>query len=118
MPLPNWWAERMPHDGADWSRQEADKGDEDLECPPLLKPHLQELLGGEELFLAGTEVPDNQESPPLYQSDWIQWHAPEVETPTWWRELLEVPGNDNCWEFAQKVHASFEVLKAHNWEKG
>ena len=124
---PTWQAERVLEDGANWSRPEEGEGEEDLECPPLLEAHLQELLGGEESFLAVAEVrdgfppasmPNDLEPSPLHQSDQIQWHTHQVEMPAWWRELLEVSGHDNCWEFAQKVHTSFEVPKACNWAKG
>ena len=44
----------QPNDDFDWFRPESGE-EEDLQCPPLLEPHLQELLGGEEP--AGTKVP-------------------------------------------------------------
>ena len=113
LPLPAWQAEVAPHDEANWSRPEEGEGEEDLECPPPLEPHLQQLLGWEELPLTGAEVedglmsmPKDLEPSPLYQADWIQWHTCHVETLTWWRDLLN------------KVHASFEVPKAHNQAKG
>ena len=104
------------------------KGDEDLECPLPLDPHIQELLGREEPSLAAAEVgdslpppptsmPEDPEHSPLCQSDWIVWHARHEEMPPWWREPLKIPGHDNYQEFTQKVCASFEVLKACNWAK-
>ena len=89
---------------------------EDLECPLLLEPHLQELLGGEDPVSA--KAPYDPKPSPLHQTDWIQWHASQVEMLTWWKELQEVPGNNDCWEFAHKVHTSFGVPKACNWAKG
>ena len=85
---------------------------------PLLEPHLQELISEGESFPAGAQASNDLEPSPVCQSDEIQWYTHQVEMPTWWRELLEVPGNDDCWEFSQKVCASFEVLKAHNQAKG
>ena len=75
LPPPTWQTEKVPHDGADWSRPEAGEGQEDLECPLPPEPHLQELLGGKESFLASTKVPDDPEPSPLCQLDWIQWHT-------------------------------------------
>ena len=95
LPLPTWQTERALHDESDWSRQEGGEGEEELECPPPLEPHLHELLSGEELFLADAEVgdgfqqtlmPDNLEPSPMCQSDWILWHACQVE----------MPGGENC----------------------
>ena len=83
----------MPNDESDWPRPEAGK-EEDLECPLPLKPHLQELLGGEDL--ASAEATYDPEPSPLCQSDWIQWCTCQVEMLTWWRELQEVPSNSNC----------------------
>ena len=116
LPLPTWQDNRAPNDGANWSRPKAGK-EEDFECPPPLEPHLQELLGGEESFLASAKAPYDPAPSPLHQSDWIQWHACQVEMLAWWRELLEVTSNDDCQEFAQKVCTSFEVPMAHNWAK-
>ena len=129
LPIPTWHTERAPHDKTDWSRPGEGKGEEDLECPPLLKPHLQEFLHGEELSLASAKVgdgllppptstPKDTEPSPLHQSAWIQWGAWHVEMPTWWRKLLKIPGHDDCQEFAHKEHTSSGVPKAHNQAKG
>ena len=56
LPLLTWQTERALHNESTWSRPEGGKGEEELECPPLLEPHLQELLSGEVSFLAGIEV--------------------------------------------------------------
>ena len=56
MPQLTWGTEDMMRDNSDWLRAEG--GEEELECPPLLEPHLQELLCGEEVPLAGTGVDD------------------------------------------------------------
>ena len=55
-PLPplTWGDERVVDDQLDWSRPVAEEGD--LMCLPSLEPHLQELLTGEETFLASTGV--------------------------------------------------------------
>ena len=37
--------------------------------------------------------------------------------PSWWEELVEVPGQEDYQQFARMVHASFEVPKVHNWVK-
>ena len=51
-----WGTEGMMQDDSNWLRVEG--GEEQLECPPPLEPHLQELLSGEEMFLASTGVED------------------------------------------------------------
>ena len=119
----------VPHKEANWLRLGEVKVDEDLECSLPLELHLQELLGGEEPSTASAKVRDNLlpllmsvpkdlEPSPLCQLDWILWHARHVPMPPWWRELVKIPGHDDYQEFAQKVHASFEVPKAHNQAKG
>ena len=59
LPPPMWQTEMAPHEEADWLRPGEVKGDEVLEHPPPLKPHLQELQGGKEPSLAGTKVGDD-----------------------------------------------------------
>ena len=63
------------HDEPEWSRAEGGKGEEELECVLLLEPHLQELLSGKELFLAGagvgdgfpqTSMPDDPKPSPMW----------------------------------------------------
>ena len=115
LPPPTWQDERVGNERSNWSRLEAGE-EEDLECPLLLKPYLQELLGGEDL--AGTEVPYDPEPSPLHQMDWIQWHTHQIEMLTWWTQLQEVSRDNACWEFAWKVHVSFVVPKACNQAKG
>ena len=58
LPQLTWQTERALCNESDWSRAEGGKGEEELECSQLLEPHLQELLSGEESFLASTEVRD------------------------------------------------------------
>ena len=107
LPPPMWQTETAPHKEANWLRLGEVEGDEDLECPPPLEPHLKEPLGEEEpspasakvrddLLALLTSMPKCLESSPLCQSDWILWHAKHVLMPPWWRELVKVHGNDNC----------------------
>ena len=134
LPPLTWQTEEVPFKEADWlmPRGEAGtilaEGDEDLESPPPLKPHLEQLLGIEELSPVGTKVgdglpppptstPEDPEPSPLCQLAWIQWHARHVEMPPWWRELIKIPSHEVYQEFAWKVHASFEVPNVHNWAK-
>ena len=87
---PTWQMEEVPNWETDWSRmgEEAEailaEGDKDLECPPPLKPFLQELMGGEESSLAKAEgglppppqsMLDDLEPSPLCQAEWIKWHS-------------------------------------------
>ena len=79
--------------------QRTGQEEEDLECPLPLESHLQELLGGKESFLASAKATNDLELSPLCQLDWIQWYVCQVETLTWWREMVEVPCNADCGEF-------------------
>ena len=51
LPLPMWQTEEVPHKEANWLRPRGEagtipaEGDEDLESPPPLEPHLKQLLG-------------------------------------------------------------------------
>ena len=100
------------------------KGDEDLESPTPLEPHLEQLLGEEEPSPVSTEVGDSPlpvstpidpELSPLCQLAWIEWHARHMEMLPWWRELIKIPSHKDYQEFVQKVCASFEGPKACNW---
>ena len=132
--LQMWQTEEAPFKEANWLRPKGEAGmilakvDENLECPLPLEPHLQELPVDEEPSLAGTEAgdslplppistPEDPELSPLCQLDWIVWHARHVEMPPWWWELVKIPDHNNYQEFAQKVHASFKMLKACNLAK-
>ena len=75
-----WQTERALHAESDWSRAEGGEGEEELECLPLLEPHLQELLSEEESFPAGAEVgdcflqtltPNNPEPSVKVQNGWL-----------------------------------------------
>ena len=74
LPLPMWLTKEVLHKKVDWSRprEEAgtilDEGDVDLKCPLPLRPHLQELLGGEEPSLVGAKVEDRLPPPPIFTS--------------------------------------------------
>ena len=95
LPLPTWGDERTPDGQSDWSGPKAEE-EGDLECLPPLEPHLQELLSGEETFLAGTgaegglmwtSTPNDPKPSPMENAEWIQWHAWQVDMPVWWWEL-------------------------------
>ena len=103
------------------------KGEEEWECPLPLEPNLQELLSGEETFLASAEagdcflwtlMPDDPKPFPMWHVDWLWWHTCQVDMPAWWLELWEVLGHDGHWQFMWKVQASIEVPKAWNHVKG
>ena len=73
-------------DDFNWLRLEG--GEEELECPPSLEPHLQELLSREETFLAGTGVddglsqtsmPNNPEPSPMEKTEWILWPTQQMD---------------------------------------
>ena len=64
LPPPMWQTEEAPHKEANWSRPREEagtipvKGDEDLESPPPLEPHLEQLLAEKEPSLVSAEVGD------------------------------------------------------------
>ena len=51
---------------------------------------------------------------------WVPWKADACETPSWWRELMMVPGVDDHQKLAWEVQASFwlpkRVSKSHQME--
>ena len=53
MPWLTWRTEGMIHNNSNWLRVEG--GEEELECPLPLEPHLQELLSGRRHFLLEQE---------------------------------------------------------------
>ena len=98
-----------------WSR--AKEGD--LECLPPLEPHIQELLSGEEMSLAGVggsslwaSMPGDPGPSPRQNAGWIQWCTHQLDKLAWWQELHKVPSHDDHHKFVQKVRASFELPKA------
>ena len=67
----------------DWGRRRG------IRLSPPLEPHLQELLSGEEMFLASvtagdsypwTSMTHDPKSSPMQNAEWIQWHAQQVDT--------------------------------------
>ena len=40
---------------------------------------------------------------------WVEWRGQMIVMPTWWWELLEVPGVSDIQKLAQKIRASFEL---------
>ena len=40
---------------------------------------------------------------------WLEWQAKQLGTPTWWTELLAIPGIRDPWKLAQKIRASFYI---------
>ena len=41
-----------------------------------------------------------------------------MDTPNWWQQLQEVPGQDDHQEFTWKVQASFELPKVYSHVRG
>ena len=132
LPPPMCHAEEVPHEEANllrpWEEVETNliKGDEDLECPPPLKPtYRKSWVGKSPPWQTPRQkadcpplmsMPEDPEPSPLCQSQWIEWSSRHVLMPPWWGgELMKIPGHKDYQEFTQKVHASFEVPKAHDW---
>ena len=69
------------------------------------------------MLLAGMGMGDGlpqtsmSEPSPMEGAKWIKWHVRQLDMPTWWQELKEVPNQDNLQEFTRRVQASFQVPK-------
>ena len=85
-------------------------------------PNLEELLElGPEVtcFLRGSaknlEEGDKRVPSPKPQVEelwkWVMWKAEAYKTPSWWRELLKVPGVEDHENLAWEVQASFQLPK-------
>ena len=42
-------------------------------------------------------------------ANWVRWKVGKCDTPSWWAELLTVPGEDDTRRLAQEVRASFQL---------
>ena len=50
--------------------------------------------------------------PPFnHTSTWVAWKAKQVDTPTWWPELVAVPYQGDICRFARRVWESFQMPK-------
>ena len=84
----------------DWSQLAAG----DLGDPPVLDPHIRE-------FLSKTESPGGRGDEPNWPmtpkppfddpKEWVRWCTYQVETPTWWLELVKVPTSRDLISFAK-----------------
>ena len=77
MPQLTWGTEGTMHDD---SNSRVEGGEDELECPLPLEPHLQELLSGEETFPASTGAEDSfpqtlMPDDPMKNAEWIQGHT-------------------------------------------
>ena len=56
---------------------------------------------------------ESKEMPPelamLKFANWVRWKVGKCDTPSWWAELLTVPGEDDTGRLAQEVRASFQL---------
>ena len=41
---------------------------------------------------------------------WLDWQACQMDMPYWWTELTTIPGVEDPWKLAWKIHASFSIL--------
>ena len=96
--------------------------DPDLEEPPELGPEVTSFLRGLAENSEEEEKVPSPKPPAKELCKWVAWIAKMSETPDWWRELLAVPGVQDCKELAHKVWASFhhpkrasEVNKIENY---
>ena len=74
---------------------------------PALNPYLWGFLaraGGDNSQQTLPPKPSHRNS-----SEWVTWHAKQLNTSTWWQELSEVPGQSAIQEFVRRVWASFQL---------
>ena len=96
--------------------------DPDLEEPLELGPDVTSFLRGSAEKSEKEEKAHSPEPPVKELHRWVAWKAETCKTPDWWRELLAVPGVQDCKELVWKVQASFhhpkrasEVNKMENY---
>ena len=103
-PYPPTWSEWGLGNPSNWSRTE-----EDLECLPPLNPYV-------EGFLARAEGGDDSQQtpwpePPNNSSEWVKWHAEQLNTPAWWQELSQGPWPEGCWGVCEAGLGSVQLSK-------
>ena len=83
----------------------------DLEEPPELRLKVASFLRGS----MGTSKDEDDRMPlePAVTefSQWVPWRADNCKTPSWWAELLAVPGVEDHKKLAREVWASFWLLQ-------
>ena len=40
---------------------------------------------------------------------WLDWQACQMDMPYWWTELTAIPGVEDPWKLARKIHVSFSI---------
>ena len=126
LPPPMWLTEEVPQGGADCSmdlpRHETEtipaEGEDKLENLLPLEPHLGQLLGEKEPSPAGDNLSEDPEPSPMCHLDCIAWDTRCILMLSWWKELVEVPGQEDYQLFTRMVHTSFEVPKACSQAQG
>ena len=82
--------------------------DPNLEEPPELGPEVTCFLrGSTENSEEEDERAPSPEPPVEELQKWVIWKAEVYETPSWWRELMMVPGVEEHERLAWEVWASF-----------
>ena len=88
---------------------ESEDGASNLGELPELKVEVASFLEGSSEMLDG----ESKEMPPEPAvskfTDWVRWKAGKCDTPSWWVELLTVPGEDDTRRLAQEVRALFQL---------
>ena len=51
-------------------------------------------------------------------SEWVRWHAEQLETPIWWQELSKVPIQTDVQEFVWQIQALFQLFKVSSHAQG
>ena len=80
----------------------------DLEYPLELKLEVDCFLWGPVKSSEEEAMKVPSPKPPIEELEkWVTWKAWAYETPSWWPELVMVPGVDNHKKLAYEVWASF-----------
>ena len=86
--------------------------DPNLEELPELRPEVTCFLRGsaENLEEDDEKAPSPKLPVKVFQK-WVTWKAEAYKMPSWWRELMVVPGVEDHEELASEVWASFQLPK-------
>ena len=86
--------------------------DPDLEEPPELGLEVTCFLRGSAKNSEQEEEKAPSPKPPVKElCKWVTWKAKACETPSWWRELMAVPGVEDYEKLAWEVRAMFRHPK-------
>ena len=95
-------------EAVDWTQPE----EEDLMGLPILDPQVRDFLSGEKLKGDSSLWEYPPKSSFDIANDWVVWWAEQVAMPTWWPELVSIPGSRDIHRLAWQIWALFQMLQA------